>query len=87
MTAPYTQNAQGEQALKLFQLFQEINMAGMSSNAKTFAKILPACTNLTVLEGGMFVQTALINMYAKGGKQTQHAIYLIMPQRDTILGL
>lgn len=48
----------------------------MSSNAKTFAKILPACTNLTVLEGGMFVQTALINMYAKGGKQTQHAIYL-----------
>lgn len=87
MTAPYTQNAKGEQALKLFQLFQEINMAGMSSNAKTFAKILPACTNLTVLEGGMFVQTALINMYAKGGKQTQHAIYLIMPQRDTILGL
>jgi pentatricopeptide repeat protein len=97
MIAAYAQNGQEEEALKLF---QEMQMAGVKPNAKTFANVLPACTNLAALERGLeihgdiirngfqshlFVESALINMYAKcGNTDIARNIFDIMPQRDSI---
>eukprot|EP01018_Ginkgo_biloba_P002632 Gb_30097 [translate_table: standard] len=79
MISGYAQNGQAVEAMKLF---QQIQMAGVQPNSNTFASVLPACANLAALQQGMeihkeiirngfesdvFVQNALVDMYAKCG--------------------
>eukprot|EP01018_Ginkgo_biloba_P013193 Gb_32457 [translate_table: standard] len=93
----YVQNGQCVEAL---QLFQQMQLSGMKLAANTFASILPACTNLAALEQGMeiheeivrsgfasniFVQNALIDMYAKCGNiKMAQDLFDKMPQRDVV---
>jgi len=85
--AMITGYAQSVEALKLF---QQMQLAGMKPNGKTFASVLPACANLAALEQGMeihaeivrggyqsvvLVENALVDMYAKCGS-SEKARYL-----------
>eukprot|EP01018_Ginkgo_biloba_P012919 Gb_21940 [translate_table: standard] len=97
MIAGYVQNGQAMEALELFGKMQT---AGVKPNRNTFATVLPACANLAALEQGMeihehtlknrfltdvFVENALIDMYAKCGSiDKAHDVFDKMPQRDVI---
>ncbi|XP_057856329.2 pentatricopeptide repeat-containing protein At4g39530 [Cryptomeria japonica] len=87
MISAYARNGLGDEAVKTF---TEMQLAGMKPNAKTFASVLPAYSNLAALESGMevhgkinrsgfqtdvFVANALIDMYAKCGS-VEKARYL-----------
>eukprot|EP01018_Ginkgo_biloba_P001598 Gb_35887 [translate_table: standard] len=95
--AGYAQNGQGEQALKFF---QQMQLAGVTPNSKTFASVLPACSNLAALQQGMeihkeimksgfqsdvFVESALVDMYAKCGRiEKARDMFDKMRQRNII---
>eukprot|EP01018_Ginkgo_biloba_P001657 Gb_20195 [translate_table: standard] len=97
MIAGYAQNGHGEKALKLF---RQMKLAGVKANAKTFASVLPACANLADLELGMeiheeinrsgfqsdiFVQSALVDMYAKCGRiENACDLFEKMHQRNVV---
>eukprot|EP01018_Ginkgo_biloba_P012485 Gb_18788 [translate_table: standard] len=97
MIAGYVQNGQGADALKLF---QQMQLAGVKPNSNTFASILPACANLASLEQAMeihediirsgfqsdvFVESALLDMYAKCGKiKMAHNLFVKMHQRSGV---
>eukprot|EP01018_Ginkgo_biloba_P002732 Gb_33135 [translate_table: standard] len=97
MIAGYAQNGQGVDALKLF---QQMQLAGVEAGIKTFASVLPACTNLATLEQGMeihkeiirrgfesvvFVGNALVDMYAKCGRiDKARHAFDKMPERDVV---
>eukprot|EP01018_Ginkgo_biloba_P015578 Gb_31319 [translate_table: standard] len=95
--AGYAQNGYGEKTLKLF---QQMQLAGVQPNSKTFAGVLPACTNLAALEQGIkihediirsgfesdvFVESALVGMYAKCGSiEKARDVFDKMHQRDLV---
>eukprot|EP01018_Ginkgo_biloba_P013180 Gb_21047 [translate_table: standard] len=97
MIAGYVQNGRGVEALNLFQHMQ---LAGVKPDANTFASILPACGDSADLEQGVkiheeitrsgfesddFVESALIDMYAKCGNidKARH-VFDKMPQRNIV---
>ncbi|XP_057826251.2 pentatricopeptide repeat-containing protein At3g26782, mitochondrial [Cryptomeria japonica] len=95
--AGYAQNGREMEALKLF---QQMRLEGLNLNPTTFAVVLPACANLAALEKGMeihkeiircgfhsdvFVQSALINMYAKCcDLEKARSFFDKMSVRDTV---
>ncbi|XP_059063261.1 pentatricopeptide repeat-containing protein At5g16860 isoform X2 [Cryptomeria japonica] len=79
MIAGYTQNGFDVEALEIF---DQMQLAGVKPDFKTFTSVLPACANLAALQRGMViheqivrsgvesesvVMNALIDMYAKCG--------------------
>eukprot|EP01018_Ginkgo_biloba_P002768 Gb_08745 [translate_table: standard] len=97
MIAGYAQNGHGEEALKLF---QQMQLAGVKPNPKAFASVLPACANLVALEQGkeihediirsgfqsdVFVESALVDMYAKCGNIVKaHNLFDKMDRRNVV---
>eukprot|EP01018_Ginkgo_biloba_P013189 Gb_32450 [translate_table: standard] len=97
MIAAYAQNGQSMEAIKFF---QQMQLAGMKPDMKTFASVLPACTHLAALEQGMeihekilrsgfqsdvFVESALVDMYAKCGSiKEARNVFDNMHQRNAI---
>ncbi|XP_057868481.2 pentatricopeptide repeat-containing protein At5g39350 [Cryptomeria japonica] len=97
MIAGYAQKGWGEEALRIF---QQMLLAGILPNAKTFACVLPACADLVALEQGMgiheqvirsgfksdvIVTTALIDMYAKCGRlHIARHLFDRMHKRDVV---
>jgi pentatricopeptide repeat protein len=97
MIAGYARWGNSQEALALF---NQMLMTGIKANQFTFASILPACTNLVVIETGkkihekiirmgfesdVFVGSALVDMYAKcGSMEDAHRMFDKMPQRDIV---
>eukprot|EP01018_Ginkgo_biloba_P002434 Gb_04611 [translate_table: standard] len=97
MIAGYAQNGHGEESLKLF---QQMQLAGVKPNLKTFASVLSACADLGNLGPGMelhvdiirrgvqtnvFVESALLDMYAKCGSiESARELFDKMPHRNAI---
>jgi pentatricopeptide repeat protein len=95
--AGFSQNGHGEEALRLF---QQMQLADVSLDSKTFASILPACANLAALEQGMeiheniirsgfesdvTVMNALIDMYGKCGNiKKAHHLFGKMHQQNVV---
>eukprot|EP01018_Ginkgo_biloba_P013166 Gb_21057 [translate_table: standard] len=97
MIAGYLQNGQGVGAIKIF---QQMQLAGVKPDSKTFATVLAACADLADLEQGMeihretircglesdvFVGTALVDMYAKcGNTEKARHVFDKMHQRNAV---
>eukprot|EP01018_Ginkgo_biloba_P018940 Gb_33111 [translate_table: standard] len=97
MIAGYTQNMQGEEALKLFQQMKQV---GTKPSRFTFSSILSACGSLAVVEQGkqvhseiirtgfdsnVFVESALVDMYAKCGSiEEARQVFDKMQDRNTV---
>lgn len=79
MIAGYAKNGQFDKALEMF---RQMQLTGVKANVITFASVLPACASLAALKQGKeahegiirckieendFVETALVDMYAKCG--------------------
>eukprot|EP01018_Ginkgo_biloba_P002746 Gb_11039 [translate_table: standard] len=95
MIAGYVQNGQGAEALRLF---EQMQVAGVKPDSKTFASVVLACANLAALQQGIkiheeivrggfqydiFVQNALVDMYAKCGNIGKaRNLFYEMPKRD-----
>jgi pentatricopeptide repeat protein len=95
MIAGYAYNGQALEALKLF---QEMKLAGVKPDAKTFASVLPACASMVALDQGIeiheeivtrgfqsdvFLEGALVDMYAKCGNiKKAREIFDDMHKRD-----
>eukprot|EP01018_Ginkgo_biloba_P008643 Gb_28762 [translate_table: standard] len=98
MIGGYTQNDQGEMALKLF---CEMRLAGMDVNQFTFGSVLKACAGLQALEEGktvhgqifqfkfepdIFLNTALVDMYSKcGSVEAAWKIFIKMPVQNVVV--
>eukprot|EP01018_Ginkgo_biloba_P001174 Gb_31190 [translate_table: standard] len=94
MVASYARHGHAEEALTLF---YEMQLTGIHPDNFTFACVLPACANLTVLkkvhgviirsgfQSDIFVGSALVDMYAKCGS-IENARYVFdkMPQRNVV---
>eukprot|EP01018_Ginkgo_biloba_P002728 Gb_38067 [translate_table: standard] len=97
MIAAYSKHGFAEEALTMF---SQMRRTGIQPNQFTFASVLPACADLTALEQGkeihyelvragfqsdVFVENALVDMYAKCGDiQKARDIFDKMPQRDIV---
>eukprot|EP01018_Ginkgo_biloba_P027015 Gb_10922 [translate_table: standard] len=97
MIAGYVLNGQSVEALKFF---QQMRLAGVKPNPKTFAIIFPACADLAAVEQGMeihaeiirtgfkfdvFMENALVDMYAKCGNIGEaRELFDKMPQRNSV---
>eukprot|EP01018_Ginkgo_biloba_P007728 Gb_21234 [translate_table: standard] len=97
MIVGYVQNGLDEKALKAF---RQMQLAGVKPDQKTFASVVPASANLAAIEQGMeiheyiirsglqsdvFVESALIDMYAKCGSiEKARYIFDKMRQRDVV---
>eukprot|EP01018_Ginkgo_biloba_P013153 Gb_16986 [translate_table: standard] len=97
MIAGYIQNGQDVEAIMLF---QQMQLAGVKPDSRTFAIVLPACANLAALEKGMeiheemirsgfeshvFVENALVDMYAKcRSLENARKLFDKMPQRSVV---
>eukprot|EP01018_Ginkgo_biloba_P013168 Gb_21055 [translate_table: standard] len=97
MIAGYIRNGQFTEALNFFRRMQ---LAGVKPNANTFASVFRACANPAVLDQGMeiheeiirsgfqsdvFVQTALVDMYAKCGSiKNARTVFDKMYQRNVV---
>jgi pentatricopeptide repeat protein len=95
--AGYAQHALGEKSLRYFYQMQS---AGVRANEFTFASALKACTGITAIEqgkqihvliiktqyeAGVFVASALVDMYAKcGGIEDAIKMFEKMPERDLV---
>eukprot|EP01018_Ginkgo_biloba_P013574 Gb_33693 [translate_table: standard] len=93
----YTKHGLDEEALALF---CQMKVADVEPNWFTFAIVLPACAKLACLEEGkeihediirsgfhsdLFVENALVNMYAKCGcMEKAHTVFDKMIQRDVV---
>ncbi|GAB4840867.1 Pentatricopeptide repeat-containing protein At3g57430, chloroplastic [Ancistrocladus abbreviatus] len=98
MITGYTQNGQYDKALMLF--IEMMAVAGLYPNPTTMASVLPACVHCKGFsdregihsfviklgfQGQMYVQNALMDMYARMGKiETTEAIFDSMEFRDTV---
>eukprot|EP01018_Ginkgo_biloba_P013186 Gb_32455 [translate_table: standard] len=88
------------EAVVAMKLFQEMQLAGVKPDSKTFVSVLPACANLAALEQGMeihkriitsgfqrdvFLENALVDMYAKC-RSIEYARHVFdkMPRRDVV---
>ncbi|XP_059076511.1 pentatricopeptide repeat-containing protein At2g13600-like [Cryptomeria japonica] len=96
IVAGYTHSRLAEIA---FEIFKQMQLAGVKPNSPTFASILPSCAKLAALEQGMeihqkvmesgflsdVVATALIDMYAKCGSILKaRVLFDKMPKRDVV---
>eukprot|EP01018_Ginkgo_biloba_P009818 Gb_14459 [translate_table: standard] len=97
MIAAYARQGNGQEALTLF---YEMQRSGNQPNQFTFASVLPACANQAALKAGkevhasiivsgfqsdIFVNNALVDMYAKCGQiQDAHHVFDKMPQRNVV---
>jgi pentatricopeptide repeat protein len=97
MIAGYARNDWGEEALRLF---EQMQLAGVKPNMKTFASVLPACGALSALQQGMkiheeitrsgfqsdvIVDSALVDMYAKCGSiEKARDLFDKMSKRDAV---
>eukprot|EP01018_Ginkgo_biloba_P012858 Gb_31162 [translate_table: standard] len=96
MIAGCVQNGQWVEALKLF---RKMRRTGMKPDPNAFASVLPACAELAALEQGMeihediiksgfhnvFVENALIDMYAKCGSiEAARNLFDNMQERDVV---
>ncbi|XP_057841741.2 pentatricopeptide repeat-containing protein At3g24000, mitochondrial-like [Cryptomeria japonica] len=97
MIAGYAQNGFFEKALETF---NQMQLAVVKPNSRTFASILPACAKMGALEKGIDIHqsimdggflsdntvgNALVNMYAKCGSIGKaRELFDRMPQRDVI---
>eukprot|EP01018_Ginkgo_biloba_P015859 Gb_38232 [translate_table: standard] len=97
MIAGYAQNGFGAEALKLFCQMQRI---GMSPNQFPIASVLSGCASLTALDQGkqvhahiikigfesdMFLENALVDMYAKCGSiEDAHTLFYRMSKQDVV---
>eukprot|EP01018_Ginkgo_biloba_P001343 Gb_25869 [translate_table: standard] len=97
MIAGCAQNGFSKEALRVF---RQMQLVGVKPNAKTFASVLPACSNLATLDQGkeiheeiiineiqsdVFVGSALVDMYAKC-ERIESARYLFdkMSERNVV---
>eukprot|EP01018_Ginkgo_biloba_P024055 Gb_37632 [translate_table: standard] len=85
---------------KALNLFRQMQMKGVNPNSETFACILPVCANLAALEHGkefhediirrgyqsdVFVENALIDLYAKCGSiGYAFNVFEKMPRRNVV---
>ncbi|KAK7858478.1 pentatricopeptide repeat-containing protein [Quercus suber] len=90
--------AQSRNSSKAMNLFSQMQMQGIEPNSVTLLAILSICTSLSSLKHGcgvhgyilksglnfdIFIENALINMYAKCGcLMASHQIFKEMPTRD-----
>eukprot|EP01018_Ginkgo_biloba_P006326 Gb_17177 [translate_table: standard] len=97
MIGGYVQSGQSAEAIKLF---QQMQLAGMKPDSKTFVSVLPAYANLAALEQGIeihkeiirsgcqsdvFVGNTLVDMYAKCGSiENARNVFDKMPRRDVV---
>ncbi|KAH9313683.1 hypothetical protein KI387_022310, partial [Taxus chinensis] len=97
MSAGYTHNGDGEEALKLF---REMQQTGLKPNQFTFTSVFSAISTLTSLDQGkelhayitrigfeldVAVGNALITMYSKCGSiNYAYEVFHQMPQRDML---
>eukprot|EP01018_Ginkgo_biloba_P019471 Gb_05259 [translate_table: standard] len=93
----YAQNGYFDQALTLF---GQMKLTGVKPDRGTFASVLPACANLAALEHGkemhegiiksgfqsdVFVESALVDMYAKCGSiEDARKVFDKMPRRNVV---
>eukprot|EP00253_Pinus_taeda_P001245 PITA_01245 len=99
-TAIIAGHAQNVLAFEALKIFQEMQLAGVKPNAKTFAGVLPTYANLAALDQGkeihqaiikrglhsnVFVPNGLIDMYAKCGSIGKaHDLFDSLPQRNVV---
>eukprot|EP00253_Pinus_taeda_P006172 PITA_06172 len=99
-TAIIAGHAQNGLAFEALKIFQEMQLAGVKPNAKTFAGVLPAYANLAALDQGkeihqaiikrglhsnVFVPNGLIDMYAKCGSIGKaHDLFDSLTQRNVV---
>eukprot|EP01018_Ginkgo_biloba_P018692 Gb_36085 [translate_table: standard] len=97
MIAGYAQSGHADEALTLY---HEMQLAGMTANSVTVVSVLQACAHLADLPQGkgthgyiirsgielnIFVENALIDMYAKCGKvEIARQLFDKMPTRDVV---
>ncbi|XP_074370651.1 putative pentatricopeptide repeat-containing protein At3g11460, mitochondrial [Apium graveolens] len=97
MISGYAQNGHASLVLDLY---REMELKGMSPDPVTFVAVLSSCANLGASEIGteveqkikhrgfgynLFVQNALINMYARCGNLARaHAIFNDMPEKNLV---
>eukprot|EP01018_Ginkgo_biloba_P036926 Gb_11578 [translate_table: standard] len=97
LIAAYAQNGNSNEALRFFRKMQ---IAGVKPNLVTFASVLSACTNVASLEHGtevhgdiirsgfepdIFVENALVNMYAKCGSiKDARQMFDKMPRQNVV---
>eukprot|EP01018_Ginkgo_biloba_P009664 Gb_38568 [translate_table: standard] len=95
MIAGCAQNGQFDDALMFF---RQMQVTGVKPNLVTYASVLPACANLAVLQQGkevhediirtgflsnVFVESALVDMYAKCGSiQDARKVFDNIPVQD-----
>ncbi|XP_057832473.2 pentatricopeptide repeat-containing protein At3g13880 [Cryptomeria japonica] len=93
----YAHHGSNQQVLKLFRKMQK---AGMKPDSFTFTSILSSCAYLGDLDKGqqlhthvikfgfesqIFVENALVDMYAKCGKiESAHQLFLEIPNKDDV---
>ncbi|VFQ58555.1 unnamed protein product [Cuscuta campestris] len=91
---------EGEEYDKVFEVFNEMILSGETPNKYTFSTMLSACANLASLQKGknlhckliklglqndIFVDTALLDMYAKSGNiQSSLDIFKTMPSKNVV---
>eukprot|EP01018_Ginkgo_biloba_P008646 Gb_28780 [translate_table: standard] len=97
MIAAYSQNGYGGEAIKLF---RQVQRTGMKPNQFTFSSVLRACASLADLERGrqvhsyinktvfgsdVFVDSALVDMYAKCGcMENARQVFDKMSERNVV---
>eukprot|EP01018_Ginkgo_biloba_P026225 Gb_06173 [translate_table: standard] len=97
MIGGHVQNGHANEALKLLIQMQSISI---KPNSRTIASVLPACANLAALQQGkqihnyvirnefesdIFVESALIDMYAKCGKiENAHKVFDKIYKRNPV---
>eukprot|EP01018_Ginkgo_biloba_P018926 Gb_05127 [translate_table: standard] len=97
MISGYARHGQDEQALHMF---RQMQLAGMVPTQFTFSSVLSACANLAILEYGkqvhactvrfrldsnVFVESALVDMYAKcGSLRYARQVFDKMVERDVV---
>nr|DAD48498.1 TPA_asm: hypothetical protein HUJ06_018435 [Nelumbo nucifera] len=93
----FSQNGPSEKALEVF---SEMHLSGLKANQFTYGSVLRSCTNMMCLEKGqqihgcivksrfienLFVQTALVDFYAKCGRiEDARLLFETMSQRDVV---
>ncbi|KAJ7530982.1 hypothetical protein O6H91_14G027300 [Diphasiastrum complanatum] len=94
----YAEHGEGQKA---FLFFEKMKQEGLKPTKVTYLSILKACASISNLNQGkiihaellekglqndMFIGSALIDMYVKcGSLEEAHKVFLILPERDTVL--
>jgi pentatricopeptide repeat protein len=97
MIAGYAQNGHGNEAI---QLLVQMQQANMKPDLSTIVSVLPACAHLAAMQKGkeihnytirngfdlnIFIENALIDMYAKcGSLENARRVFDSMPDKDVV---